>query len=208
MAATESPSEPARRAPARRLGDYRGVAGPLGRSRRCRRRDPRRIGGDLLRSALLSRRRRHRTDTTSAAGCSRNTASPTTRPASRSERERPWQLDSWPLVISAAEWKWLSRARRPAGAVAEPDSGRYLRPAPLARTRRLAAGDRARQSGLPAGRDEHRAARRHATSACMPSMWPARPTAAGGSWAIGPIRPPAWAMPWKTASFSAASIPT
>lgn len=31
-------------------------------------------------------------------------------PGNEDERERPWQLDSWPLVISAQEWQWISNA--------------------------------------------------------------------------------------------------
>ena len=65
----------------------------------------------------------------SAAGCSRTTASPTARPVLPTATDRPWQLDSWPLVISSAEWQLLSQRGRSASAAAEPDPARYLRPA-------------------------------------------------------------------------------
>src|SRR5688572_9134649 len=109
MSAIESPRDPARRLPARLLGDYRGVAGHWDEAVDAEgavRASWRKLLDPLLAQSPQEAQDRHDLcrRLLKEYGVTYNT------PGKEDQRERPWQVDSWPLIISAAEWEWVSRA--------------------------------------------------------------------------------------------------
>ena len=68
-----------------------------------------RIGSRCSPINWRSRRKRRRIVTICAAGCLQEYGVTYNLPGGSEPEQRPWQLDSWPLLISADEWNSLSR---------------------------------------------------------------------------------------------------